>query len=133
MDYNERIDYIRNKLNIYNNINIEENNITKISNYFNSINTDDNNLQERITKITELAYCNEWNRLHIIHKKIKLEEYIDNLNNYTNLDEIKKQLIELLDKKKILKKHVIYDKINGKLLDILILEKDTNNLLKLKN
>ena len=132
MDYNQRIDNIRIKLNIYNNINIVENNTTtKIDNYFNTINTNDSNLQDRLTKITELAYCNEWNRLHIIHKKIKLEEFIDSLNNYTNIDNIKKQLIELLNNKKILKKHVIYDKINGKLLDILILEKD-NTLLKIK-
>tara|TARA_Y100000768_G_scaffold308624_1_gene242839 strand:+ start:439 stop:840 length:402 start_codon:yes stop_codon:yes gene_type:complete len=132
MDYDQRIDNIRIKLNIYNNVNIVENNTTtKINSYFNTINTDDNNLQDRLTKITELAYCNEWNRLHIIHKKIKLEEFINSLNNYTNLDDIKKQLIELLNNKKILKKHVIYDKINGKLLDILILEKD-NTLLKIK-
>ena len=128
MDYNTRIDIIRDKLNI-NNINNINNN--KINKYFNSVNITDSNIQDRITKITELAYCNDWNRLHLIHKKIKLEEFINGLNNYTNLDEIKKQLIELVNNKKILKKHVIYDKINGKLLDILILERD-NTLLKIK-
>ena len=126
MDYNTRIDIIRDKLNINN---ISNN---KINKYFNSVNITDSNIQDRITKITELAYCNDWNRLHLIHKKIKLEEFINGLNNYTNLDEIKKQLIELVNNKKILKKHVIYDKINGKLLDILILERD-NTLLKIKN
>ena len=125
MDYNTRIDIIRDKLNINN---ISNNNINK---YFNSVNITDSNIQDRITKITELAYCNDWNRLHLIHKRIKLEEFINGLNNYTNLDEIKEQLIELLNNKKILKKHVIYDKINGKLLDILILERD-NTLLKIK-
>ena len=69
--------------------------------------------------------------MHIIHKKIKLEEFINNLNNYTNLDDIKTKLIKLLYDKKILKKHITYDKINGKILDILILEKE-NNLLKIK-
>ena len=125
MDYNTRIDIIRDKLNINN---ISNN---KINKYFNSVNITDSNIQDRITKITELAYCNDWNRLHLIHKRIKLEEFINGLNNYTNLDEIKEQLIELLNNKKILKKHVIYDKINGKLLDILILERD-NTLLKIK-
>ena len=40
---------------------------------------------------------------YIIHKKIKLEEFINNLNNYTNLDDIKTKLIKLLYDKKILK------------------------------
>ena len=132
MDYESRIDNIRKKLNINNNLTIEENNNdNKITTYFNSIQSNDLNIQNRITKISELAYLNDWHKLHIIHKKIKLEEFINNLNNYTNLDDIKTKLIKLLYDKKILKKHITYDKINGKILDILILEKE-NNLLKIK-
>ena len=132
MDYESRIDNIRKKLNINNNLTIEENNNdNKITTYFNSIQSNDLNIQNRITKISELAYLNDWHKLHIIHKKIKLEEFINNLNNYTNLDDIKTKLIKLLYDKKILKKYITYDKINGKILDILILEKE-NNLLKIK-
>ena len=65
MDYESRIDNIRKKLNINNNLNIEENNNdNKITTYFNSIQSNDLNIQNRITKISELAYLNDWHKLY---------------------------------------------------------------------
>jgi len=129
MDYNNRIDELITK---YNNINYvycfdDNKNTDKIVNYFNQKNS--NNVSDRIQKITDLVYYQDWNKLHIINKKIKIEEFIDNLiknNKDSNLTEIKKELINKLNNKKITKKNIQYDKLNGKILDILCLHKQND-------
>ena len=77
--------------------------------------------------IDEYYYKKPWNKLNIIHKKIKLKEFVNNLMIKRN--EKKKlisDLIQLLNQKKITKKNEIdYDNINGKIISI--------SLLKFKN
>ena len=122
MDYNNRIDILINK---YNNINyvyyFKDNKQKIINNY-----TKKKFISDRIQKITDLVYYQDWNKLHIINKKIKIEEFMNNLiknNNNSNLEEIKKELINKLNNKQLTKKYIQYDKINGKILDILCLHK----------
>ena len=125
MDYNKRID----------NLIIKYNKINFIYNFQSKTNTsfaDDTSTQEKIKKITDLAYCQDWTKLHIIQKKIKIEEFIDNLiskNKKSNLEDIKKDLIERLNNKKLNKKHIQYDILNGKILDILCLNKQDSLFL----
>ena len=122
MDYNKRIDELILKYNKINYLYIYQN---KTNSSFN----DDVNTQERLKKITDLVYYQDWNKLHIIQKKIKIEEFIDNLianNTSSNLEDIKKELITKLEEKKITKKHIQYDILNGKILDILCLNKQEN-------
>jgi hypothetical protein len=125
MDYNNRIDKLIDK---YNNINyvycFKDNKEKIINNYNNNI-----TISDRIQKITDLVYNQDWSKLHIINKKIKIEEFMDNLiknNNNSNLIDIKKEIIIKLKDKKITKKDIQYDKVNGKILDILCLQKKNN-------
>lgn len=119
MDYNKRID----------NLIIKYNKINFIYNFQSKTNTsfpDETSTHEKIKKITDLAYCQDWTKLHLIQKKIKIDEFIDNLiskNKESNLEDIKKDLIERLNNKQLNKKHIQYDKLNGKILDILCLNK----------
>ena len=69
-------------------------------------------------------YKKPWNKLNIIHKKIKIKEYI---NSLTLTQDKKKKLIEkllnLLKEKKLNKKNdVDYDVTNGKIISITILK-----------
>ena len=69
-------------------------------------------------------YKKPWNKLNIIHKKIKIKEYINNLmltkhKKKTLID----NLINLLNNKKLNKKNdVDYDTFNGKIISISILK-----------
>ena len=122
MDYNNRIDKLITKYNNINYVYCFKDNKEKIINNCNK----NNSISDRIQKITDLVYYQDWNKLHIINKKIKIEEFMDNLiknNNNSNLEDIKKKLINKLNSKKITKKDIQYDKINGKILDILCLHK----------
>lgn len=122
MDYNNRIDKLISKYNNINYVYCFKDNKEKIINNYNNNNT----ISDRIQKITDLVYYQDWNKLHIINKKIKIEEFMNNLiknNNNSNLEEIKKELINKLNNKQLTKKYIQYDKVNGKILDILCLHK----------
>ena len=122
MDYNNRIDKLISKYNNINYVYCFKDNKEKIINNYNNNNT----ISDRIQKITDLVYYQDWNKLHIINKKIKIEEFMNNLiknNNNFNLEKIKKELINKLNNKQLTKKYIQYDKVNGKILDILCLHK----------
>jgi len=74
--------------------------------------------------IDDFYYKKPWNKLNIVHKKIKIKEYINNLM----LTKEKKtllinKLIILLNNKKLNKKNEVdYDNINGKIITIMILK-----------
>ena len=119
MDYNKRIDNLIIK---YNKVNYIYNFQSKTNKSFD----DNNNINQRLEKISEMAYFQDWQKLHIIQKKIKIEEFIDNLmikNKESNLKDIKIELINKLNNKNLHKKDIQYDKLNGKILDILCLNK----------
>lgn len=72
----------------------------------------------------DFYYKKTWNKLNIIHKKIKIKEFINNLS----LTKQKKKvlvdrLINLLNEKKLNKKNDIeYDDNNGKIITITVLK-----------
>lgn len=72
----------------------------------------------------DFYYKKPWNKLNIIHKKIKIKEFINNLlltkqKKKTLID----KLIHLLNEKKLNKKNEIdYDSNNGKIITITILK-----------
>ena len=69
-------------------------------------------------------YKKPWNKLNIIHKKIKIKEYINNLVLTKNKKKIlTEKLIKLLNNKQLNKKNdVDYDINNGKIITITILK-----------
>ena len=132
MNYNKRIDDLiehYNKVNYLYNYNDNKDKVKDV------LEKNPSNVSERIKNITDLVYLQEWKKLHIINKKIKIEEFIEKLKteeNNSNLNEIKK-IIENLYNKKLSNKDIQYDKINGKILDILcIIKEDDKFVLKIK-
>ena len=73
----------------------------------------------------EYMYRKPWTKLNIIHKIIKMKEFINNLNT-TDIqikNKLNVQLTALLKEKKLTKKNDInYDMINGVIVSIPILE-----------
>lgn len=131
MNYNKRIDDLiehYNKVNYLYNYNDNKDKVKDV------LEKNPSNVSERIKNITDLVYLQEWKKLHIINKKIKIEEFIEKLKteeNNSNLNEIKKKIIENLYNKKLSNKDIQYDKINGKILDILcIIKEDDKFVLK---
>ena len=89
------------------------------------------NISERLSKIEEYIYRRPWNRLDEIHKKKKLEDY---LNNYLfnapkeNIDQIRTEILkDLKDKKLNSAKSVTYDAASTTILSINNLEYDNEN------
>ena len=81
-----------------------------------------NNIQERLAKIDDFLYKRPWKKLDKIHKKIKLNEYLEkNLFNADeeNLNEIKKLLRnEFKNNKLNSAKKIFYDALSSKILGI---------------
>jgi hypothetical protein len=78
----------------------------------------------------DFVYKKPWNKMNIIHKKIKMEEFVNGLS--INDSEIKKhlksQLVMMLKNKKLTKKNEVeYDSINGKIISIPALKYKNNN------
>jgi len=129
MNYSQRIDDIIKKNKDIANINYSINNkfIINLADKIEDI--DKTDINYRINEITKLVYCQDWHKLHIINKKIKIDEFLNELflkNNNYNFTNIKTELINRLENKQLNKKDVQYDKINGKILDILCLNKENN-------
>jgi hypothetical protein len=87
-----------------------DNNITITDNFTESNDNNDDNYSD------DYIYKKPWNKLNIIHKKIKLIEFVNNMD--IEDDQIKKhlknQLVDLLKNKKLTKKsEVDYDSTNG--------------------
>lgn len=137
---NINIENIKNKLeyNYYkilydyskkNNINYEWLN-NKVNILDDNIITFDQNLKkekdENNSETNENQYYNKpWIKLNIIHKIIKIKEYVNTLN-YNSQDEkneLLDKLIELTKNKILTKKDKInYDETNGKIISIINLE-----------
>jgi len=78
----------------------------------------------------DFVYKKPWNKMNIIHKKIKMEEFVNNLS--IDDSEIKKhlksQLVLMLKNKKLTKKNEVeYDATNGKIISIPSLKYKNNN------
>ncbi len=78
----------------------------------------------------DFVYKKPWNKMNIIHKKIKMEEFVNNLsiNDADIKKHLKAQLVLMLKNKKLTKKNEVeYDSINGKIISIPALKYKNNN------
>jgi len=119
-------DYYKNLLDMCDKQNIK-NHLIKFDIIESENNTVIDNVVYSVSECEE-HYTKEWNKLNIVHKKLKLKEYILNLNTD---DKNKKILIkkfnQLLKDKKITKKNdVNYDSENGVIISIPILKCKNN-------
>ena len=110
-----------------------------MSSYIEPINNriDKYNIKENIIEpntVSETQYSEDyhykktWNKLNIVHKKLKLKEFVNNLEtDIINKKELLSKLNKMLKTKKITKKNdVIYDDENGRVISIPILKHKDN-------
>lgn len=76
------------------------------------------------TKNDDYYYKKPWNKLNIVHKRIKIKEFINTLMiTKEKKKELYNKFTSLLNSKKLTKKNdVEYDSINGKIITIPILK-----------
>jgi hypothetical protein len=88
----------------------------------NSVTISDMKITEDTTE--HFYYKKSWNKLNIIHKKIKIKEYISNLMLTKDKKKVlTDKLLNLLNNKKLNKKtDVDYDSFNGKIITITVLK-----------
>lgn len=101
--------------------------------YKNNTETDSANIVS-ITSDVNL-YKKSWSKLNIIHKTIKIKEFVNNLkiNCEKNRDKIKNELISLLKNKVLTKKDkVVYDEERGIIVSLTELEYN-NGMYNYKN
>jgi hypothetical protein len=81
---------------------------------------------------TENLYNKPWTKLNLIHKKIKIKEYINNLNNINTDDKslLIDSLIKLLESKVLTKKNMVeYNQTEGKIISIYMLKYENNKYI----
>ena len=92
---------------------------------------DTTNLADNTETYTEdFVYKKPWNKMNIIHKKIKLDEYVNNLDieDLEIKKHLKSQFVLMLKNKKLTKKNEVeYDAVNGKIISIASLKYKNNN------
>jgi hypothetical protein len=76
------------------------------------------------TKNDDFYYKKPWNKLNIVHKRIKIKEFINTLMiTKEKKKELYNKFSSLLNSKKLTKKNdVEYDSINGKIITIPVLK-----------
>jgi hypothetical protein len=97
--------------------------------------TEQNTLTEGITETESIytedfVYKKPWNKMNVIHKKIKLEEFVNNLDidDLEMKKHLKSQFVSMLKNKKLTKKNEVeYDATNGKIISIPSLKYKNNN------
>ena len=70
---------------------------------------------------SDYLYLKSWNKLTLIHKIIKIKEFVTNLNinDINEKDILKEKLIELIKNKNLIKNNKInYDSTKGKIISI---------------
>ena len=97
--------------------------------------TEQHTLTEGITETDtiyteDFVYKKPWNKMNIVHKKLKLEEFVNNLDidDLEMKKHLKSQFVSMLKNKKLTKKNEVeYDAINGKIISIPSLKYKNNN------
>ena len=101
----------------------------------NENNDNDFTVTEQITETDgiyseDFVYKKPWNKMNIIHKKIKMEEFVNNLSidDLEIKKHLKSQLVSMLKNKQLTKKNEVeYDATNGKIISIPSLKYKNNN------
>jgi hypothetical protein len=133
-----RIKYLNNLLTLYkknsNEFNIIKKNINKYDNtvYDLYTATEKNVESEKVSESEKIdyLYLKPWTKLTLIHKIIKIKEFINNLeiNDINKKEILKDELIEIMKNKKI-KNKINYDEVNGKILSISNLAFENNTYI----
>ena len=101
-----------------------------LNNYYNSlvnINKTDTDIHtEKNTDVSNVhsdkyLYTKPWSKLNIVHKKLKIKEFVNNLQINCDIDRMQllDKLNELLKLKILTKKDAVnYDEINGKIISL---------------
>ena len=74
-------------------------------------------------------YTKSWSKLNVIHKKLKIKEFVNNLQINCDIDRIQllDKLNELIKLKILTKKDAVnYDEINGKIISLSNLQYNNN-------
>lgn len=90
-----------------------------------SVSNKDSEVQNEINEYDINLYKKPWVKLNIIHKFLKIKEYINdlNINDMTEKNKLIELLIILVKNKELTKKKkVLYDEINGKIISIVELK-----------
>ena len=109
---NRDVEWLKNYINILNNPEIQSTQDNK-----KITDSKDNNINNLYTK--------SWTKLNIIHKNIKIKEFVNNINciNENEKNILKDELINLLKSKVLTKKDtIVYDEENGKIKSIINLQ-----------
>ncbi len=142
------ISLIKSNLNIkyykslLNNLSENDSNYMWLNNYYESlVNINKTDTEKVIDSHTEkntdipnidsekYLYTKSWSKLNVIHKKLKIKEFVNNLQINCNIE--REQLLDKLNdliKLKILtkKEAVNYDEINGKIVSLSNLQYNNN-------
>ena len=79
-------------------------------------------------------YKKPWTKLNVIHKILKMKEFINNLKDISTMDKemLKEQLCQLIKDKVLSKKEKVnYDMVNGKIISLLDLQYKDNKYIYL--
>ena len=109
---NRDIDWLKNYINILNNPEIQ-------------LKQDNKNIIDLKENNTNNLYTKSWTKLNIIHKNIKIKEFVNNINciNENEKNILKDELINLLKLKILTRKDtIVYDEENGKIKSIINLQ-----------
>ena len=109
---NRDIDWLKNYINILNNPEVQ-------------LKQDNKNIIDLKENNTNNLYTKSWTKLNIIHKNIKIKEFVNNINciNENEKNILKDELINLLKSKILTRKDtIVYDEENGKIKSIINLQ-----------
>jgi hypothetical protein len=102
---------------------------TTITEHADNTEINDNHDTE-VTYSEDFVYKKPWNKLNIIHKKIKMEEFVNNLiiEDLEMKKLLKNQLVLMIKNKQLTKKNEVeYDAVSGKIISIPSLKYKNNN------
>jgi hypothetical protein len=124
LQLNLRIKYLNNIINTCDKLNIDATNVKKILESLSNKELESYSVTEKLIETEKISetqhlYLKAWTKLTLIHKIIKIKEFVNNLdiNDNSQKEELKDKLIDLI-KNKTTKKKINYDETKGKIISI---------------
>jgi len=118
---NLQINYLNNLILAGNKLNLDTTHVSNQLNKLTNKELENYTATEKVseTSNTDYLYLKSWSKLTIIHKIIKIKEFINNLDidNENEKEILKDKIIELIKNKKI-KIKINYDETKGKVISI---------------
>ena len=95
-----------------------------------NINSNINTETDTVNNEDDYIYKKPWNKLNVIHKSIKMKEFVNSLDmdDIEMKKHLKNQLVLMIKNKKLTKKNEVnYDHVNGRIISIPSLKYENNN------